>query len=74
MIQWWFNEILWDLPSGIFSTMENNYATNGKILTIYVAIFTSYVKLPEGKWCPRSIAKLVYNSDFTMVYGTFTYC
>ena len=29
--------------------------------TISMAIFNSYVKLPEGitRWCPRSIAKLV---------------
>ena len=30
-----------------------------------MAIFNSYVSLPEGK--------LVYNSNFSMVYGTYNY-
>ena len=24
-------------------------------------------------WCPSSLAKLGYKSDFTMVYGTYNY-
>ena len=30
-------------------------------------------KLIYARWCPSSLAKLVYKSNFTMVYGTYYY-
>ena len=38
------------VPSGnlLHSELENHHAINGKISTISMVIFNSYVKLPEG--------------------------
>jgi hypothetical protein len=34
--------------------------------------FTVSVEVPTG-WCPSSLVKLVYNFNFTMVYGRYIY-
>ena len=50
-------------------------STNSPAITMFK--FANCQKLPESiqyypitMWGPRSIAKLVYKSNFTMVYGT----
>jgi len=66
------------LPSGklTVSELENGPNRNRWFTELNsMVIFYSYVKLSEAnaKWGPQTIAKLVYNSNVTMVYGTYNY-
>ena len=64
------------LPSGklTVSELENGPNRNRWFTELNsMVIFYSYVKLSEAnaKWGPQTIAKLVYNSNVTMVYGIY---
>ena len=46
----------------------------GQYVLFYTCVFLAkWRNIIATKWGPQTIAKLVYNSNVTMVYGTYNY-
>ena len=62
---WWLNTY--------FRDYITNYLRLGHHLWCFTTFDADTIFLFLTRWCPSSLAKLVYNSHFTMVYGRYNY-
>ena len=60
-------------PDWLGALMRRMGGTRGTKAGARGSCQVSWPKKKTTKWGPQTIAKLVYNSNFSMVYGTYTY-